>query len=138
MSPDPSDHEVGPKHDHALVIAAARSVPICWPMLDDASADIELAALDRWVRWLTTRYTLAPRTIPPCWSDHDALIEELSALRTAWLAAFAPTARGVAPIDWHVQFWAARNRLEQTMRYAGCTKDDHYDDQPAAWLSARD
>lgn len=138
MSPAPPDHERGPQHDLASVIAASQSVAVCWAILDDATAASELAALDGWVRWLTTRYTLAPRTIPPCWSDHDALVEELSALRTAWLAAFAPAARGVAPIDWHVQLWAARNRLEQTIRYAGCTKDDHYDDQPAAWLSVRD
>lgn len=115
--------------------AASRPLPVCWAVLDDESALEELSALAEWVRWLATRYTLAPRTIPPCWQHHGALVEELSALRTGWLTAFAPDATDETPLDWHIMFWAARNRLEETVSRIGCIKENHRNDQPAAWLA---
>ncbi len=128
-------HGPEPDSDVAVLRGGLGPVPICWTILDDATAARELNALDQWVRWLATRYIVAPRTIPPCWHHHGALVEELSALRTAWLAAFAPEARGVTPLDWHIMFWAARNRLEETVGRAGCTKGHHREDEPATWLN---
>ena len=49
-----------------------------------------------WIRWCVRRYGLDHRTIPPCWYQHGALVEELSALRTGWQAAHTPTAPGNA------------------------------------------
>jgi hypothetical protein len=137
MTATPEDDSF-PPFDLAALAGAWQPVPVCWKILDHDAAAREWAAMAEWVRWLATRYTLAPRTIPPCWYRHGALIEELSALRTGWLAAFAPDAPGSAPLDWHTMFAATRNRLDETVSRGGCTKDDHRDDQIATWLTTPD
>ena len=116
----------------------SRSAPVCWKGLDHVSAVRQQRTLDEWVRWVTARYMLTPRTVPPCWSHHGGLLEELSALHTGWLAAFAPYASGDAPLDWHTMFCAARQRLQETVNRAGCSKDDHRDDRCATWLQQPD
>jgi hypothetical protein len=113
-------------------------VPVCWKTLDRASAAREWAALADWVRWLATRYALATRTIPPCWYHHGGIVEELSALRTSWLAAFAPDARLGAALDWHHMFDGTRSRLNETARATCCTTDTHRGDDTASWLTIPD
>jgi hypothetical protein len=63
-------------------------------------------------------------------------VEELSALRTGWLAAFAHPA---------AHHWtgttrapATRSRLEETVSCSGCTEDDHHDDHTANWPAIPD
>jgi hypothetical protein len=111
---------------------------VCWKVLDRETAAEQWPAMDEWVRWLSTRYVLSPRTIPPCWYHHSGMVEELSALRTGWLAAFAPDATGGAPLDWHDAFAATRSRLDETVNRSGCTKDDHRQDHTASWLTIPD
>jgi hypothetical protein len=72
------------------------SLPVCWATLNDTEVEEENEALD-WIAWLVDRYSLDPRIVPPCWDRHGALVEELSALRTAWLASYALTGRPEAP-----------------------------------------
>ncbi|MGH3263977.1 MAG: hypothetical protein ACRDNS_18515 [Trebonia sp.] len=115
---------------------AWQPAPVCWKHLDRATARREWAALAEWARWLVGRYALTPRTVPPCWYRHGTLVEELSALRTGWLAAFAPDAPGSGSLDWHTMFAATRTRLDDAVNRVGCTKDDHRDDQIPRWLSA--
>ena len=115
-----------------------QSVPVCWKTLDRATARRELSVLTEWVHWLVGRYALTPRAVPPCWYRHGTIVEELSALRTGWLAAFTPDAHGSAPPDWHTMFAATRNRLDDAVSRVGCTKDDHRDDQIPNWPSATD
>jgi hypothetical protein len=112
--------------------------PVCWKILTETSATREWAALDEWVRWLVARYALSPRTVPPCWDRHGALIEELSALRTGWLSAYCPDAPGNAPLDWHAMLAATRGRTEDAIDRVGCTKDDHREDRTPGWLSEKD
>jgi hypothetical protein len=101
------------------------SLPVCWAALTDAETEEEHEALADWIAWLNDRYTLDHRTIPPCWHQHGALIEELSALRTAWLAAYAITGRPEAPLDWHAHFASARQRLADWVARTGCRADSH-------------
>jgi hypothetical protein len=54
-------------------------LPVCWPILTDAETGARLDELTDWTSWLLERYTLDYRTIPPCWAEHGALVEELSA-----------------------------------------------------------
>ena len=82
--------------------------PICWPRLDDAHALEPLEELTDWARWPTKRFTPDHRTVPHCWDQHGPVIEEPSALYTAWQTAFAQTADGDAPLEWINQFAAAR------------------------------
>jgi hypothetical protein len=73
-------------------------LPLCWANLDDTDLADAIEELDDWVSWLIDRYALDCRTIPPCWDKHGALIEELSALRTAGFAAFSGTSRPRGPV----------------------------------------
>jgi hypothetical protein len=61
------------------------------PPSPDGEIDDEHEALADWIAWLMDRYSLDHRTVPCCWDQHGALVEELSALRTAWLASYAFT-----------------------------------------------
>jgi hypothetical protein len=133
MNSMPDDDQPG----LAFTGTLSRPVPVCWKLLDHITAGREWRALAEWVRWLAIRYNLAPKTIPACWYRHGALVEELSALRTGWLAAFTPDAPGGTLLDWHTMFWGTRDRLQQTVRLAACISE-HRDDQPAPWLTAPD
>lgn len=117
---------------------AWQPTPVCWKILDRHAARREWPALAEWVRWLVTRYTLTPRTLPPCWYRHGGLVEELSALRSGWLAAFAPDAPGSAPLDWHTMFASTRARLEESVSRNGCTKDAHTGEKIPGWVTAED
>jgi hypothetical protein len=65
-------------------------------------------------------------------------VEELSALRSGWLAAYASDARLSAALDWHHDFDGTRDRLHETTRWNGCTNDDHRDEDIARWLTIPD
>jgi hypothetical protein len=100
-------------------------VPLCWPALTAQEREEQLDALADWSRWLVDRYALDHRTVPPCWPQHGSLLEELSALRTAWLTAFAVTSTGDAPLEWHAHFAAARQRLAEWVSRTGCRSAEH-------------
>lgn len=137
MTATPEDQPFAP-FDLSALAGAWQPVPVCWKIIDRAVAAREWPALQEWVRWLVARYGLAPRTVPPCWYRHGGVVEELSALRTGWLAAFAADAPGSAPLDWHTMFATARTRLDETVSQTGCTKEDHRADHVAAWVAAPD
>ena len=111
-----------------LMQEAFPPLPLCWPALTEQEQEEQLEALTDWTRWLAQRYALDHRTIPPCWAQHGALLEELSALRTAWLTAFAVTSPGDAPLDWHTSFAAARQRLVDWVSRTGCRSGEHRPD----------
>ena len=99
--------------------------PVRWPFLTDAEAAAEADRLQCWVDWLVARYQLDARTVPPCWMQHGALVEELSSLRTAWLEAHDPSSDGGAPLDWHHAFHLARQRLTDWTARSGCRPGEH-------------
>lgn len=119
------------RHDGAflpgleLMQEAFPPLPLCWPALTAQEKDEQLEALNDWTRWLARRYALDHRTVPPCWAKHGALLEELSALRTAWLTAFAVTSTGDAPLTWHTNFAASRQRLADWVSRTGCRSGEH-------------
>jgi hypothetical protein len=53
------------------------------------------------------------------------VVEELSALRTAWLASYAVTGRPEAPLEWHAHFATARQRLTDWVARTGCRPGEH-------------
>ena len=76
-----------------------------WDLLNDDDHLEYSRDLARFVDWLVARYRLQ-RHIPPCWWQHGAHVEELSALFTAWrgvmevpgtLGLLAHLARGARP-----------------------------------------
>lgn len=100
-------------------------IPVCWPMLADAERAARGQELADWVNWVVDRYALDHRAIPPCWSQHGALLEELSSLRTAWLTAYSEDSGGDAPLRWHAEFAAARQRLSDWVARTGCRPGEH-------------
>jgi hypothetical protein len=103
-------------------------IPICWPMLGEAERTAHAQELVDWVDWVFDRYALDHRTIPPCWSQHGALLEELSALRTAWVTVYSADSVGDAPLRWHSEFAAARQRLTDWVARTGCRPGEHRGD----------
>jgi len=100
-------------------------IPVCWPILDDHELSTRHLELEDWVLWVTDRYVLDHRMIPECWEEHSALVEELSALHTAWVTAFAADARGDDPLRWHSDFAACRQRLADWVARTGCRPGTH-------------
>lgn len=107
--------------------------PVDWRRIPAHAAAVEWAALDTWVRWLTTRYALDHRELPPCWFRHAAMVEELSALRTAHASALHPTQPATGPLDWHQSFGFARLRMRDWVARTGCKPGGHRGDTPAEW-----
>jgi hypothetical protein len=114
--------------------------PVCWKTLDGASTERELRVLDEWIRWLVRRYALTPAAdmVLPCWYRHGTIVEELSALHTGWLAAFAPDAPGSAPLDWHAMFAGTQTRLRETRGRSGCMGKEHREEHMYGWAAADD
>jgi len=94
-----------------------------WRTLEDADAPETWTALGEWVTWFTRRYNLPARKIPPCWFKHGALVEELSALHTAWLVSYDSLDAGYGPIGWHERLAAAIPRLATW--YSGECHNEH-------------
>lgn len=94
---------------------------------------VEMAALCDWVDGLVTRYASVGDWIRPCWWRHGYVVEELAALRVAWLAVFDaeqpmdPT----AGVRWHEEAERCRERIRRTISAGpGCTTVTHRPDQP--------
>ena len=102
-------------------------------MLDVHAAENELAMLRRWVEWLVARYSLDHRTIPPCWHQHGALLEELSAIHSLWHACFGDEASPADPATFHQHLSLALMRLRDWAARRDCKPGHHRDDQPPVW-----
>lgn len=73
-----------------------------WPALNAAEASDAWAALRTWLAdILLGRYPAAQRVIRPCWYRHPDVLDSLTALYTAWRAAYDdPTAPADAAASW--------------------------------------
>lgn len=94
-----------------------------WRTLADERAPEAWGELAGFVDWLTRRYQIPARKIPPCWWRHGALVEELSALCTARLVSFDKLDAGYGPIGFHERLGAALPRL--ALWYRGECHDGH-------------
>lgn len=73
----------------------------CWRTLGPEAKKALWRELDDWVTWIRARYPLA-RKIPPCWTEHPEVVEELTALWLAWQYAYEERdAPLTAAADWH-------------------------------------
>ena len=103
--------------------------PINWAALNGADAAERWGLLVDWTNWLRERYQLHER-VPSCWYTHGALIEELTALRTAWIGAVLdPQARLDDPTRWHELLERTLDRIRQWDR-TGCNDGIHRGEQP--------
>jgi hypothetical protein len=76
-----------------------------------------------WVDWLIATYDLIPaRQIKPCWLHHSGVVEELAALRAAWVEAAGKGGSEMA--TWHGLYLAGMlARLESTYLISRCRPD---------------
>lgn len=101
--------------------------PVNWAALDRTQATQQWAILAEWTDWLRARYQLHEQ-IPACWFAHGALIEELSALRSAWIGAYLdPQAAHADPASWHDLLDRVRYRMRAWDRN-GCADGTHRPD----------
>ncbi|MEU4295330.1 hypothetical protein AB0E63_44525 [Kribbella sp. NPDC026596] len=98
---------------------------ICWRDLDATTATEELDRLRIWVDWLTRRYNIDHKLVPPCWPHHGALVEELSALRTLWEASYLEDAAPSSPLAFHRELDLAVRRLREWTSRLGCSRTEH-------------
>lgn len=107
--------------------------PVDWRRISAQEVTAEWAALNTWVQWLVSRYSLDHREVPPCWFRHAAVVEELSALRTAQASAFHTTQPATGPLDWHQSFGYTRLRLRDWIARTGCKPGGHREDTSPQW-----
>ncbi|WP_206515558.1 hypothetical protein [Georgenia faecalis] len=119
---DPDDADLDALVDQVL---GQRPRPINWSELPSEDLEEQWEALDRWVRWLVSRYALDHRDIPACWYTHGDLVEELSALRTAHHGAFDPSGPASGPAEWHQILANTRARLQLWVARTGCRPAEH-------------
>lgn len=107
--------------------------PVNWNILTSEQAAFEWVELDRWVNWLRHTYGLGPSIIPPLWHRHPEFVWELSALHLHWLSAYHEQQNGSAPLGWHVDFAAARERLHDWASACGTRLDRDRPTRQTAW-----
>lgn len=122
--------------DRDAAASAIGAHVVNWRLLDDDQAHAEWSALREWVEWFVERYNVAVSLIPNCWWKHGPLVEELSALHTAHVAAFDPSDSGFGPIGWHERLTIAIPRLQKA--YTGTCRAEHVDQKSRTLHGATD
>ena len=81
-----------------------------WHLLTAEQAEQRWNDLRTWVDWLVVRNNVGPKEIPDCWYLHTGLVDELDALRWAWLDTTKPESKGTDPVWWREALHRARTR----------------------------
>ncbi|GAA2501543.1 hypothetical protein [Terrabacter carboxydivorans] len=109
--------------------------PVHWPSLTDDEARDRRRELDDWVNDFVRRFAVESRFIPPCWAQHGALIEILSALRDHERADYADAASPTAAMDFIRAVHDAQIFLAEQVSKTQCSVAGHRDDLIAPWLT---
>ena len=94
---------------------------------------VDLDDLAEWVTCLLVRYGAAGDWLSPCWWRHGLVVEELAALRMAWLGAYNATQppNPEAAVKWHEAAEKCRQRIRQTISIGtGCSPGSHRAEDP--------
>lgn len=82
-----------------------------WNKLTADQAEKRWRDLREWVEWFVVRNNIGSKEIPDCWYLHGGLVDELEALRWAWLETTnKPDSKGTDPIAWRESLHRARTR----------------------------
>lgn len=109
-------------------MADEATAPDRWSDLPLDEARARWQQLRSWVGWLRERYALDPKALPWCWYLHGAMVEELTALWTAHLAAYEADADRGSPASWHDTLARTLPRLREWSGRTGCKPREHHDD----------
>jgi hypothetical protein len=91
-----------------------------WHMLTAEQAEKRWIDLRDWVEFLVVRNNIGSKEIPDCWYLHGGLVDELEALRWAWLETNKPESKMTEPIWWRETLHRARTRWA-SFNPNGCT-----------------
>jgi hypothetical protein len=95
---------------------------------------VDLGVLAEWVEGLAVRYAAAGDWLRPCWWRHGFVVEELAALRVAWLAVYdaSEPVDPTAGVRWHDEAERCRERIRRAISAGpGCSAVSHRPDEPA-------
>jgi hypothetical protein len=90
--------------------------------------------LTPWVNQLVIRFDLDVRVIPPCWSQHNGMIEALSALRDHERASFSEAASPTAAADWFRALREIEARLTDQAAKTRCSAAEHRQSPSRRWI----
>lgn len=92
-----------------------------WDTLTAEQAEKRWLDLRGWVKLLIERNNIGSKEIPDCWHLHGGLVDELEALRWAWLdTTHKPDSKLTDPIWWREALHRARTRWA-SFNPNGCT-----------------
>ena len=115
------------------VATATDRVPATRRTLPTDGEPVDLAVLAVWVNSLQIRYAAEADWLKPCWWRHGFVVEELAALREAWLAVYdasEPTDRATG-LKWHEDAEKCRERIRKAISIgSGCSAVSHMPDDP--------
>jgi hypothetical protein len=121
------------KSGRSASVTAAKQVPVTRRTLPTDGEPVDLVVLAKWVNSLQVRYATEADWLKPCWWRHGFVVEELAALREAWLAVYDAS----EPIDratglkWHEDAEKCRERIRKTISIgSGCSAVSHMPDDP--------
>ena len=130
---DLQDEVVDLKSGRSASATAASGVPATRRTLPTDGEPVDLAVLAEWVNSLQVRYATEADWLKPCWWRHGFVVEELAALREAWLAVYdasEPTDRAIG-LKWHEDAEKCRERVRKTISIgSGCSAVSHMPDDP--------
>ncbi len=131
---EPTPRRQQPPAEPAEDVDEYTSPVVNWRELDPADAGPIWEELDEWVRWARYRYDL--RMLQPCWFKHPIVVEQLSALHTAWTVLFSDEDSGMGPIT----FLEKVHEAEQVLRPAiqGCSMRECHFVALREWPDAAD
>ncbi|MGO1571302.1 MAG: hypothetical protein ACTHYD_09575 [Canibacter sp.] len=109
--------------------------PINWWKLNAHDRRDTLRLLTEWVPEFVRRYAIVDQVVPPCWYQHEALIQELLGLYQAREhAAFDEYAAPTAPNDFHYQLDLFKHRARGLVSQFGCNVAEHFETALPHWV----
>jgi hypothetical protein len=101
--------------------------PIHVPSLNADDRRVVLGQLRPWVAQLVSRFQIDARVVPPCWEQHNAMVEALQALRDLERDCFTSNAPPSAAVAWFQGYREIEARLKETVAVTTCGLREHRD-----------
>ncbi len=106
-----------------------------WAKGTEAQISTAMARLTYFVEWLVDVYELPRKTVPACWMEHPAVVQELWALMCVHAATYAPDELS-GPISFAFNLAQSRARLNEVSPAEIC-RDGHASRRPDPGRDAR-
>lgn len=120
---DPTHLDAGEPPDDDDDTTALVPPPVDWrKATPPASRGRRWEEFAKWAEWYLRRFEIPESVVPPCWRRHPVLIEELSALWTAYETSYMTLASGASPLVWLHQADLSRGRMVASMGIYSCSR----------------